>query len=234
MKRPLSAQISIASPLRTSSSPGLAFARTIPLLFISLLVPAAPATTILFTATNLADSTPGKDLWQYQYSVSNLQPDAGQGFSIFFDPSLYGDLQSPPPSANQGWDLLSIQPDPKLESDGFFDALALLTGASLANPFVLTFVWFGAGLPGPQRFTVYDANFSSIDGGMTTPAPPEISIAPAPGGNGFRIVWSPASAVLEESRDLATWIPIPGAVSPWKVPGGSLSGAHFYRLNTAP
>ncbi len=126
---------------------GAAFAGAILLGLIPGLTPGAQAATIAFTATNLSDTTPGEDLWQYDYLVSDFVPNSGQGFSIFFDLSLYAFLQSPLPQLNSGWDVITVQSDPLLQSDGFLDALALQAVPSLANPFTLTFVWLGEGVP---------------------------------------------------------------------------------------
>ena len=84
----------------------------------------APAieVTFRFAVVDLADTTPGQDLWEYSYEVSSLTLTAGQGFTIFFDLNLFTLLQSPPPFVNADWDLLSVQPDLALASNGFFDA----------------------------------------------------------------------------------------------------------------
>lgn len=216
---------------------GATLAGAILLVFLPALTPVAQTATIVFTATNLADTTPGEDLWQYQYSVSDLALNAGQGFSIFFDLSLYTHLQSPPPAVNTGWDLLTIQPDLALASDGFFDALALQAAASLANPFTLTFVWLGTGTPGSQSFTIYDASFSTIAQGATISAnssPPTLSLLPLAATNTYQLVWSPASAVLEQSADLVNWTPVVGAVSPLTLTLSNPTGTRFYRLRTGP
>ena len=225
--------------LPTSRAAGRSFSPT-PIAGVVLLfsLPVAHAATIVFAATNLADTTPGQDLWQYQYSVSDLSLIQGQGFSIFFDLDLYANLQSPPPSPNTGWDLLTIQSDPALESNGFFDALALQAAPSLANPFTLTFVWLGAGLPGSQPFTVNDVNFSTIAQGVTIPpnsAPLTLSLLPLSDANKYQLVWSPASAVLEQSSNLTNWTQVAGAVSPLTLTlSSNPPGSRFYRLRTGP
>ena len=52
----------------------------------------APAATITFNAANLADTTPGQDLWQYSYTVSGVTFGNGEGFSISFDRTLFTSL----------------------------------------------------------------------------------------------------------------------------------------------
>lgn len=133
--------------------------------------------TISYVATNLTDMTPGQDLWSYTYQVSGLSLTGSQGFDIYFDQTLYTDLQSPPPAVNSDWNVISIQPDLALDSDGFYDAQAQVNNPSLADPFTLSFVWLGTGDPGSQLFEIYDTDFSVLDQGYTVAAVPEPSTA---------------------------------------------------------
>lgn len=118
----------------------------------------AEALTIRFESLDIGDVTPGEDLRQIRYHVTgdvNGSPlQANQGFAIGFGLALYRDLQDPPPAVNADWDVLVLQPDPAIPDDGAYDALALNDDPSLADPFVLTFVWLGAGAPGSQPFAV--------------------------------------------------------------------------------
>ena len=139
--------------------------------------PALLAATILYTATDVADLVPGQDLWEYRYVVSGLTLTAGQGFTIFFAPNLYTLLETPPPFVNADWDALTVQPDVLLNSAGYYDALALRTNPSFADPFKLRFVWLGTGTPGAQPFTVYDTDFSTISQGQTTTIPEPSGLA---------------------------------------------------------
>ena len=66
----------------------------------------AYAITIRFEATDLPDTVPLEDLWQYTYRVSDFNFDANVGFSILFDPSLYRNLEDPPPPINADWDIV--------------------------------------------------------------------------------------------------------------------------------
>ena len=126
------------------------------------------ATTISYQATDLADTTPGQDLWQYSYSVSGYTFNQNYGFTVLFDYSLYSNLEDPPPFVNSDWDPIVLQPDPSLPADGTYDAQALVNNASLADPFTVSFVWLGSGTPGSQPFQVYDPNFETIEEGRTT------------------------------------------------------------------
>jgi hypothetical protein len=140
----------------------------------------AQATTIQFTATDLSDALgPGGDLWQYSYVVSEFAFPMNDDFGILFSPSLYRDLENPPPPVTD-WDILTLQPDPALPADGLYDALALVDNASLANMFTVRFVWLGGSstTPGSQPFTIteFDAqgNFVRVvETGQTTSAVPE-------------------------------------------------------------
>ena len=147
-------------------------AGTVAMLLISL-VPASSsrAATIVYSATNVADTTPGQDLWEYSYGVSLANFAAGEGFTLTFDRSKYKLLQSPPPIVNSDWDSITIQPDLALNSDGFYDALALRSAPSLADPFKVRFVWLASGAPGAQPFTVHDRNFVVVSQGQTAAVP---------------------------------------------------------------
>lgn len=139
------------------------------------------AATIQFQTTDLADVVAGDDLWQYQYLISDFTFGADQGFSIYFDTTLFSNLQDPPPAVGSDWDLISVQPDLQLPSDGFFDGLALMNGASLTLPFSLTFNWLGGSgsQPGSQFFEIYQLDqsgaLSVLESGQTTSRVPEPS-----------------------------------------------------------
>jgi hypothetical protein len=148
-----------------------------------LLFPAARAgaVSILFEATDLPDGLgPGGDLYEYAYHVSGFTFYQDYGFSTFFDPGSYGDIEpfgqpfgsvTPP---NSDWDTVSVDPDPLLPGDGLYDALALTNNASLADPFRVQFIWQGSGTPGSQPFQVYyfdGQQFEMIAEGDTAPVP---------------------------------------------------------------
>lgn len=69
---------------------------------------AASATTIEFEAIDLTNVTPGQDLWQYNYFVSNFTFQANQGFSIVFNRNLFSTLQDPPPFVNSDWNVIVL------------------------------------------------------------------------------------------------------------------------------
>lgn len=129
------------------------------------------ATSIIYEATDMIDTTPGQDLWEYAYTVSDYSFDTNYGFTIFFDYTLYSDLEDSPPFVNTNWDTMVWQPDLSIPDDGVYDALALVNGASLADTFTLGFVWLGSSAPGPQYFEVYDNTWNTVESGQTAPVP---------------------------------------------------------------
>jgi hypothetical protein len=133
----------------------------------------AQATVITFVATDIADTTPGQDLWSYTYSVSGVSFLSGEGFTLYFDPALYASLDLVPAAVNADWDVLTTQPDAiNLPTFGLYDAMALLDAPSLADPFTVSFVWLGAGAPGSQAYDQYDAGFNAVASGTTVPGTP--------------------------------------------------------------
>ena len=122
----------------------------------------ANALTIQFTATDLLDTGSG-DLWRYSYTVSDGPVNANEGFTIRFDHFLYSGLEDPPPPVNADWDIAVEQPTTSPPADGFYDALSLIDGASLADTFEVTFVWLGGAgtTPGSQPFETYTCTNST-------------------------------------------------------------------------
>ena len=142
-------------------------------LLILLLFPVGKshAIQISYEAVNLADTTPGENLWQYSYTVGDYSFDMDYGFTIYFDHSAYSNLEDPVPYVNDDWDPIVWQPDTSIPDDGAYDALALEDAASLADPFVVSFVWLGSEVPGSQFFEVYAPDFNIIQSGETAPVP---------------------------------------------------------------
>jgi hypothetical protein len=159
-------------------------------LFITGLLSLAPgagvarAVQITFEAIDLSDVAPGEDLWSYSYQVSDFTPASNVAFETLFDPALYRGLQDSPPGV-AGWDILSIQPDLNLPDVGRYSSLALDDAATLAEPFLLTFVWLGGAgtTPGIQPFQInaFDAQggfLATLDTGFTTPAAAQPVVGP--------------------------------------------------------
>jgi hypothetical protein len=136
-----------------------------------LFITAAHGATIEFIATNLSDTTPGEDLWRYDYKVQGTFAQS-QFFDIYFDPLLYGPLTAGP-APNSDWDAAILQqPNPANLPPfdrGMFDGFALVNNPSLAGTFSVTFVYLGSGTPGSQPFEVFDAdsNLLADESGFT-------------------------------------------------------------------
>jgi hypothetical protein len=142
---------------------------TMPIMVLMLFIGTSNATAIYYSAQNLVDTTPGQDLWQYSYTVADNTFNQDDGFTIYFDYGLYTGID--PISASSDWDAIGWDPDIILSVSGFYDAVSLVNTASLTEPFVVSFIWLGNGIPGAQLYDVYDSTFTTIESGSTTPAP---------------------------------------------------------------
>ncbi len=140
--------------------------------FVLINIGPGNATTIQYIATNLQDSDPNQDLWQYSYLVSDRTFSENTGFTIYYEYGLYDSIT--PVSAPAKWNIDSWDPDPAFQDNGAYDALALVDDPPLDSPFVVNFVWLGNGEPGPQPFEIYydDGNtFKILESGTTTSSP---------------------------------------------------------------
>jgi len=129
------------------------------------------AAKITYEVMDLSDTMVGEDLWKYTYTVSDHIFNVDNGFSIFFDLQAYSNLEDPAPAVNIDWDILVLQPDEALPDDGIYDAFSLSNGASLADPFMVSFIWTGDGSPGSQAYNIYDETFNVVASGITSPVP---------------------------------------------------------------
>jgi len=147
------------------------------LLFLTLVAVCAGGArgaSISYQATDLPDTVPGQDLWQYQYSLSGTSLSAGEGFDVFFalaDGYQFGDLVDPLTGPSGEWDVLAIQADPGLPADGIFDAVAIVNDPISTAPFTAAFIWRGTGTPGAQHFEIFDSSFTVTESGTTAPEP---------------------------------------------------------------
>ena len=133
---------------------------------------AASPVEINFVATQV-----GAERWQYTYTVENISlAPAIDEFTIWFDYGVYSNLALPAvQSGPGGWNEVIVQPDPLLQDDGFYDALAtgggLLPGGSETG-FTVLFDWHGLGEPASQRFDIVDpVTFATVYSGVTVPEP---------------------------------------------------------------
>jgi hypothetical protein len=115
-------------------------------------------------------------VWEYNYTVSNDSlASVIDEFTIYFTYGMYDNLNVTTPLPD--WDELTVNPQLILGSpeDGFYDALALVSGiapGSTASGFSVSFDWIGNGSPGAQYFEVVNSvTFDVIDSGNTNPVP---------------------------------------------------------------
>jgi hypothetical protein len=141
----------------------------------------APAATIAYTVSDLGGGT-----FQYTYSISGVTFSAGETLDIAFNgmsmPGLGGPYDalmaaqagdsscSAPGSCTAGteWSLILFGPNSPPGSSGDYLATAQVSNPSLAGPFFANFTLQPGAQPGPQSFTIFDANFNAITSGETT------------------------------------------------------------------
>ncbi len=132
---------------------------------------AASALTISFTAVNLANTSPGQDLWRYQYTLNG----AVSQFDVIrlsFDDQLYGTLSNGQPSTSTS---LQVQPllQPATGIDGSF-ALRVIgpsTVYSDRSGVSVDVVWKGVGTPGAQPFALLSQSGATLLTGTTSTVP---------------------------------------------------------------
>jgi len=144
----------------------------------------AQAAIIQYSATDLADTTPGEDLWRYDYTVSGHTFLQSQFFDIYFDPLLYRALAveaAPGPE----WDAIILQqPNPANLPPfdrGMFDVAAVVDNPPVPAAFSVSFVFLGPGTPASQPFDIFGisgGNAALLESGVTTPL---VSAVPEPG-----------------------------------------------------
>ena len=138
----------------------------------------ARAVEIAYTAVDLADAQPGVDRWLYRYQLDEFLYGAGYGFTVYFDPDLYAELDAGALAPDQ-WDPVVADPDVNLGAYGYYDVEARVSAPSVATAFTVSFRWLGAGTPGPQPFEVRepDPSFDVVESGTTVvPEPAAFSL----------------------------------------------------------
>jgi hypothetical protein len=142
------------------------------LLALAMQAGSAAILTVTYKATDLMDSIPGGDRWQFTYrAAGSLNP--FEGFNVLFSPSDFAALSvdSTPP----GWLTYALGPDLAFATDGIFSSTIDGTG-TLPADFIISFDWIGAGVPDSQRFEIFDENFNVVGEGITT-----LAALPEPG-----------------------------------------------------
>ena len=119
----------------------------------------------------------GSGRWQYTYDVYNISlTEEISEFTIWFDFGLYDNLaiETPDPPANS-WDEVIWDPEPLLEDDGGYDALAEILSIDVGqnvSGFAVSFDWLGTGMPSSQFYEIIDPDtFETIEYGYTVPEP---------------------------------------------------------------
>ena len=133
-----------------------------------------PNTEIRYSVTDL-----GSDQWEYIYTVENIGLAGGiEEFTIWFDYGLYDNLVvTTPETPAVDWDEIIWQPEPVLEDDGAYDALAEMWNPGIGvdktvGGFSVSFDWLGVGKPGPQFYQIiHPVTFVTLDYGYTIPEP---------------------------------------------------------------
>lgn len=124
----------------------------------------------------------GSGQWEYTYSVRNKGLEEPiEEFTIWFDFGLYENLTitTPDPPASS-WNEIIVQPEPYLQDDGFYDAVAVDLPIAISEGvpgFAVRFNWLGQGDPGPQFYEIINpVTFETIDSGWTVPEPATLAI----------------------------------------------------------
>ena len=161
---------------------GLASAAPVQALTI-VIVPILPPGTLIdfrYTATDLPDVEPGKNLYRYDYTLDGYPYGANTGFRVRFSPNLYTSIQVDPPDVGSDWLITTQQPNPALSSgldQGWYDARTSVANPAPLSGFSVEFVWLGPGAPGSQTYDIYAESTSSPGGvsyrayGSTNPVP---------------------------------------------------------------
>lgn len=123
---------------------------------------AANAQSLMFTRGDIADVTPGEDLWQNTYIFAGSLEAFG-GLNLLYGPSKYGtlDVLSVAPELSP----LVTQPDTGLGADG----LITLTAAAdqpltYTTSFAVTYVKLSS-LGDSHPYEIFDSNFNVVGGG---------------------------------------------------------------------
>jgi hypothetical protein len=136
------------------------------ILALAMQTGSAAVLTVAYTTSDLADTVPGADRWQFTYrAAGSLNP--FEGFNVLFKPSDFAALSvdSTPP----GWLTYALGPDLAFATDGVFSSTIDGTG-TLPAEFIVSFDWIGTGVPGSQPFEIFDDSFNVAGEGITTPA----------------------------------------------------------------
>jgi hypothetical protein len=142
-------------------------------------VPAFAAFQIAYTATDLADEDPAKDLWVYDYVLTGHDFAVDDAIEILFPKGYFSDMD---PVPAPGWWVAAL-PDDVLLPNASIVAQAVYP---LSSPLSLSvrFSWLGADVmpPGSQQFSLFAGGLDDPVQGATTAAgaPPPVEPIPEP------------------------------------------------------
>ncbi len=136
----------------------------------------AKATTLDYAVSQITSGGLSNE-WQLNFTLTG-NFSAGEGFDIYFDPSLYQNLQNETTSDPSSWSVFTIQPDSILPANGSFTATALVdTTATNNTSFSVDVNWLGAsGQPGLLPFDHFDSSFNILETGQTQLATPTSTV----------------------------------------------------------
>lgn len=124
---------------------------------VSLSAVAAPV-SVRFERQDIADTTPGTDLWMHRYTISGPL-EAFSRISLLFSPEFYADLEMGD-LGNPDLEQMIIQPDGSLLADGLLQIGALTAlGEDFRLEFNMQFTRVGL-LPTHHGFEVLDPDFN--------------------------------------------------------------------------
>ncbi len=116
--------------------------------------------------------------WKYTYKVENVGLAEGiKELTIWFDEGLCSDLTlESPTQISSEWDEITVQPEPVINANGYYDALYLTSPIGLSESvagFSVSFNWLGNQVdPAAQFYEIIDpVTFETIDEGFTVPEP---------------------------------------------------------------
>ena len=137
---------------------------------------AAPGVT--FLAADLIDTTPGEDLWVFDYSITGPLAEFESVNLLFASSDFSPGLTVLTSDISISTTVTAPVASPAADGQVLATAMVPLAGNAFAAMSV-QFVWTGAGRPGSQSFEVLDDQYNMLSTGTTTMAAavPEASTA---------------------------------------------------------
>jgi hypothetical protein len=137
-------------------------------LFVAGLAAHLSGAAIEFQVSSLGGGT-----FEYTYTISSFVPCtpscAGDTLDLSFDGAVYNVLSNPVAQPVSDWSTTVFQPNALPGLAGDYLLTSNVANPSLAGPFSIDFTLQPGAQPGPQPFTIFDANFNTLGTGTTTP-----------------------------------------------------------------